>query len=128
MAKAIEILSLTQTSDGQFVASGTCDGAAFNAATITYRGEPIFKVREANPEGVVETLRMTESKFDRGARIAIARALKAARLRQQRLDATALARSTVKELRQLCKEEGLKGYHVKGVRKEDLVAKLLAAA
>ena len=128
MAKAIEILSLTQTSDGQFVASGTCDGAAFNAATITYRGEPIFKVREANTEGVVATLRMTESKFDRGARIAIARALKAARLRQQRLDAAALARSTVKELRQLCKEEGLKGYHVKGVRKEDLVAKLLAAA
>ena len=49
--KAILITSFTALGDNQFKASGTIDGVAFAAQTITYRGEPIFKVQEQNEEG-----------------------------------------------------------------------------
>lgn len=126
MAKSIEITSFTSLGDNKFTASGTIDGVQFSAATIMYRGEPIFKVQEADAEGEVGLQRMDASTFDRGARIAIARALKAERLRLASTDSVELAKQSVKELRRLCKEAGLKGYSKKGVRKDDLVDMLAA--
>jgi hypothetical protein len=126
MAKSIEITSFTNLSDNKFTASGTVDGVSFSAATIVYRGEPIFKVQEENGEGEVGLQRMDASTFNRGARIAIARTLKVERLRRENTDAVELAKQSVKELRRLCREAGLKGYSKKGVRKDDLVEMLAA--
>ena len=124
MAKSIEITSFTKTGNGAYGASGTIDGVTFSAATIVYRGEPIFKVQEVNEEGEVGLRRMDASQFSRGQRIAIARALKQERLRRESTDTVELAKQSVKELRKLCKESGLSGYSRKGVRKVDLVAML----
>lgn len=128
MAFTIEITSFTQTGDDQFAATGTLDGTSFVASTILYRGEPIFKVQEADENGEVGLLPMADSKFGRGQRIAIAARLKTIRLTGQ-VAAPApkdLNDLTVKELRSQAKAAGLRGYHAKDVRKADLVA-LLAA-
>ena len=126
MAKTIEVLSFTALDDNKFEATGTCDGVAFLARTIMYRGEPIFKVQEAGEDGEVKHLNMKDSTFNRGARIAIARKLKAVRL--ERAEASTPAEDlndlSVKELRARCKELGLSGYHKRGVRKNHLIGML----
>lgn len=57
-----------------FVAEGTVGDRAFDAQTIQWKGEPIFKVQETGT-----FLSLKESSFSRGERIQIARACKAAR-------------------------------------------------
>ena len=58
-----------------FRAEGTVDDRAFEAMTIQWKGEPIFKVQEGGFNLVLK-----ESSFSRGERIQIARACKAARV------------------------------------------------
>ena len=127
MAFTIEITSFPQTGSEQFAATGTLDGTSFVASTILYRGEPIFKVQEADENGEVGLQRMADSKFARGQRIALAARLKAIRIGKVVAPAPKdLNDLTVKELRSKAKSAGLRGYHAKDVRKADLVA-LLAA-
>ena len=80
MAKTVEIKKVTVSGEDKkgnpiYEAQGVLDGTEFVACTIQYNGEPIFKLQE---EGSHRT--MAESKFDRGDRIAVARACKAMRL------------------------------------------------
>jgi hypothetical protein len=124
MAKTIKVTEFAQIGDNSFSARGTCDDKAFVAQTIIWKGEPIFKVQEANEEGEVTHLKMFESAFNRGERIAIARRLKKIRLGEASVDEFEL--KTVKELRAECKARGISGYHAKGVTKDDLIAKLAA--
>ncbi len=130
MAKNVNIKTFVENSDGSFSASGTLDGRAFQASTIVYRSEPIFKVREANSDGEVSNQRLDASQFTRGDRIALARALKARRLGTDQKSSGPsredLEASSVKELRALCKERGISGAHDKGVTKADLIEKLAA--
>lgn len=132
MAKSIEVLSFTQTNELSFTAAGVCDGKPFVAATILWgpKGEkqPIFKVQEVNEDGESNHLKMTESKFNRGERIAIARKLK-----KVRLDGGLKAKTneelnelTLKDLRALAKARGVSGTHRKGITKAEVVT-LLAA-
>ena len=125
MAKSIEVLSFTSLSENKFEAHGTCDGESFIARTIIYKGEPIFKVQEPGEDDDVKHRNMKDSSWTRGQRIAIARKLKAVRLEGVPSE-DKLVELNVKELRTLCKKKGLKGYHSKGVRKDDLVAMLAA--
>ena len=122
MAKLITITLLRSTGESSFEARGECDGKAFLARTIIYRGEPIFKVQESGADGALSHLRMDGSSFDRGERIAIARFLKAARVAGAFTAETAVYDLSVKELRARCREAGIKGHSAKGVRKSDLVA------
>tara|TARA_B100000686_G_C16516255_1_gene824755 strand:- start:140 stop:514 length:375 start_codon:yes stop_codon:yes gene_type:complete len=123
--KAILITSFTALGDNQFKASGTIDGVAFAAQTITYRGEPIFKVQEQNEEGEVTRLTMKNSKFNRGQRIALARALKMERLRRE--ENAGLDEKTLKQLRALAKERNVSGTHRKGITKAEVVELLKAS-
>jgi hypothetical protein len=80
MAKKIEVTEVIvsgtdKKGNAVFRANGTIDGRDFEAVTIQYGGEPIFKVLEGG-----FNLILAESGFGRGDRIAIARASKAARL------------------------------------------------
>ena len=80
MAKAIEITDLQLTGEDKkgrpvFTATGTLDERSFTARTITHKGEPIFKLQEAEGHQGLEG-----SAFNRGDRIAVARACKALRL------------------------------------------------
>ena len=128
MAISIEVLSFTQTGETSFEAHGNCEGEAFLAKTIIYKGEPIFKVQEIHEDGELRHLRMKDSSWTRGQRIAIAARLKAIRLgKVEGPTELELAELTAKELRAKCKAAGLSGYHAKGVRKADLVAMLQAA-
>ena len=132
MAKTIEVLSFTQTNENSFSAVGTCDGKSFVAATILWgpkgEKEPIFKVQEVNEDGESTHLKMAESLFNRGERIAIARKLKKIRLAGGLPSKTAeeLAELTLKDLRTLAKERGVSGTHRKGITKAEVVT-LLAA-
>ena len=128
MAKAITITLLRPTGDDSFEARGECDGKAFLARTIIYRGEPIFKVQESDADGALSHLRMAGSTFGRGERIAIARFLKVARVAGAFTTETSIEDLSVKQLRSRCKDAGLSGYHAKGVRKSDLVTMLQEAA
>jgi len=80
MARAIEVTSMKASGEDKkgrpiFEATGIIEGNDFVARTIQYNGEPIFKLQE---DGSHRT--MANSKFDRGDRIAVARACKAMRL------------------------------------------------
>ena len=80
MAKAIEITDLQLTGEDKkgrpvFTATGTLDERSFTARTITHKGEPIFKLQESEGHQGLEG-----SAFNRGDRIAVARACKALRL------------------------------------------------
>jgi hypothetical protein len=80
MAKAIEITDLQLTGEDKkgrpvFTATGTLDERSFTARTITHKGEPIFKLQESEGHQGLEG-----SAFNRGDRIAVARACKAMRL------------------------------------------------
>ena len=121
MAITIEITSFSTLADDKFEATGTCDGDAFLARTIVYRGEPIFKVQETGEDGDVKHLNMKDSTFGRGQRIAIARKLKLVRLNGF------LGNLSVQELRARCVALGIEGWRDRSVRKADLVA-LVAAA
>jgi len=127
MAKTIEVLSFTDLGDNKFEATGTCDEVAFLARTILWKGEPIFKVQETGEEGEVKHLKMKDSSFDRGSRIAIARKLKQVRLAGG-LEKDELSELTVKELRARCVAMGIEGWRDRTVRKADLVAMVKAAA
>jgi|TARA_R110001583_G_scaffold104611_2_gene252005 hypothetical protein len=124
MTKTIKVTTFSQTGEDSFSARGTCDNKAFIAKTIIWQGEPIFKVQESSDEGEFKHLKMTESEFNRGERISIARHLKKIRLGEASVDE--FDSKTVKELRSECKARGLSGYHAKGVTKDDLIAKLAA--
>ena len=131
MARNITINQFKQLPDESFVATGTVDGRPFSAASVKYRGEPIFKVIERDEEGGLTKLRLDKSGFNRGDRIAIARVLKAKRLALEESANTPLVREeletrSVEELRTLCKDRGISGYYAKGVTKSDLVDKLAA--
>ena len=129
MAKVIEVLSFTDLGDNKFEATGTCDEVAFTARTILWKGEPIFKVQEADEDGEVKHLNMKNSSFDRGQRIAIARKLKAVRLEGGLPEAEEnLSELSVKELRARCVALGLEGWRDRSVRKADLVSMVEAAA
>ena len=82
MAKVVKVEKVTACREDKkgntvFRAAGTLDGRKFVALTIQYKGEPIFKIQEGAGHQV-----MADSQFDRGDRIAVARACKAARLEQ----------------------------------------------
>ena len=81
MAKVVEVDKVTAFSEDKkgntvFRAAGTLDGRKFVALTIQYNGEPIFKVQEGGSHQGLEG-----STFDRGDRIAVARACKAERVK-----------------------------------------------
>ena len=83
MAKTVEIKKVTVSGEDKkgnpiYEAQGVLEGTDFVARTIQYNGEPIFKLQEGQGCGSHRT--MAESKFDRGDRIAVARACKAMRL------------------------------------------------
>ena len=85
MAYAIEITSVeTSGTDSKgnavFEARGTLHGKEVVARTIQYSGEPIFKLQEVNEEGALAHLVMSGSSYNRGQRIAVARAAMKARL------------------------------------------------
>jgi hypothetical protein len=131
MAKQLELTSLLSLESGGFQATGTVDGAKFLAETVVYRGEPIFKMLEWRSETNSEDAelghyRMTESRFNRGTRIAVARFLKAARLKAQakpELDGL-----TLKELRSKARELGVTGTHRRGITKVEVLDLVRAAA
>jgi hypothetical protein len=80
MAKNVEVSEVNIISEDKkgnpvFQATGMLEGTAFIARTIQYKGEPIFKLQEAGGH-----MKMSESAYNRGDRIAVARACKAARL------------------------------------------------
>ena len=80
MAKQVEVTEVIvsgtdKKGNAVFRANGTIDGCDFEAVTIQYGGEPIFKVLEGGLNLV-----LAESGFSRGDRIAVARVCKAARL------------------------------------------------
>ena len=133
MARSITINQFKQLPDKTFVATGSVDDRPFSAASIKYRGEPIFKVIERDEEGGLTKRRLDKSSFTRGDRIAIARVLKTRRLSlevEAKVHAAAsreeLPARSVPELRDLCKARGISGYYAKGVTKTDLVNKLAA--
>jgi hypothetical protein len=131
MTRSIKINEFKRLPDETFAAVGTVDDRPFSAASIKYRGEPIFKVVERDEEGSLSRLRLDKSSFSRGDRIAIARVLKAKRLALDESASAQLVREELKtrsvtDLRTLCKDRGIGGYYAKGVTKSDLVDKLAA--
>ena len=123
MAKQLRLSSLTSLDNGHFQATGTVDGKSFTARTKLWKGEPIFKIIEGEE---LAHVRMADSRFNRGTRIAVARFLKAARLKAQakpELDGL-----TLKELRSKAKELGVTGTHRKGITKSEVQDLVRAAA
>ena len=72
---SVELSGTDKKGCAVFKALGAIDGRQFEATTIQWKGEPIFKVRVG---GI--NLKLEESSFSRGERIQIARACKQARL------------------------------------------------
>lgn len=62
----ISMLKRTGVDDLHWAAEGTCDGREFNAATVIYKGEPIFKITGAGS--------IADGLWSRGERAAVARA------------------------------------------------------
>ena len=126
MAKQLRLSSLTPLDNGHFQATGTVDGKSFTARTVVYKGEPIFKIQEATEGEELAHVKMADSRFNRGTRIAVARFLKAARLKAQakpELDGL-----TLKELRSKARELGVTGTHRKGITKSEVLDLVRAAA
>ena len=127
MAKQLRLSSLTALDNGHFQATGTVDGKSFFARTKLWKGEPIFKIQEDPGNGdELAHVRLADSRFSRGTRIAVARFLKAARLEAQakpELDGL-----TLKELRAKAKELGVTGTHRKGITKDEVRDLVKAAA
>ena len=84
----VEVVGTDKKGNAVFEARGTMAGHllepaemdSFVARTIQYKGEPIFELQEPNEEGALAHLVMAGSRWNRGQRIAVARACKAARL------------------------------------------------
>jgi hypothetical protein len=126
MAKQLELTSLLSLESGGFQATGTVNGVEFLAQTVVYRGEPIFKIQEVTEGEELAHVKMADSRFNRGTRIAVARFLKAARLKAQakpELDGL-----TLKELRAKARELGVTGTHRKGITKVEVNDLVRAAA
>jgi len=126
MAKQLELTSLLSLESGGFQATGTVNGVEFLAQTVVYRGEPIFKIQEVTEGEELAHVKMADSRFDRGTRIAVARFLKAARLKAQakpELDGL-----TLKELRSKARELGVTGTHRRGITKSEVLDLVRAAA
>ena len=126
MAKTIKLISFTELISG-FAATGYCDGKPFIARTILYgkkgkKKEPIFKVVEEGNTAVS----LSESRFSRGDRIAIARYLKQVRLCEIEKPEEDLNTLSLRQLREKCKQQGLRGYWSKGIKKGYLVNMLNA--
>ena len=126
MAKQLELTSLLSLESGGFQATGTVNGVEFLAQTVVYRGEPIFKIQEVTEGEELAHVKMADSRFNRGTRIAVARFLKAARLKAQakpELDGL-----TLKELRSKARELGVTGTHRRGITKSEVLDLVRAAA
>jgi len=117
----------TDENNGSFEATGTCNERPFTAATILWKGEPIFKIQEADENGDLAHRKLDGSQFSRGERIAVARFLKNHRINGANEVEENLNDLTVKELRSRAKAAGLKNLKKAGQTKSVLVARLLAA-
>ena len=126
MAKQLRLSSLTSLDNGHFQATGTVDGKSFTARTVVYKGEPIFKIQEVTEGEELAHVKMADSRFNRGTRIAVARFLKAARLKAQAKPE--LEGLTLKELRAKARELGVAGTHRKGITKVEVRELVKAAA
>ncbi len=73
--ESVELSGTDKKGNAVFRAAGTIDDREFDAMTIQWKGEPIFKVVEGG-----FNLILKESGFSRGDRIQIARACKEARV------------------------------------------------
>lgn len=86
--ESVEFAGTDKKGNAVFEARGTMAGHlleptemdTFLARTIQYKGEPIFKLQETSEDGALAHLVMAGSRWNRGQRIAVARACKAARL------------------------------------------------
>ena len=74
IVESVQLSGTDKKGNAVFAASGTIGERKFNAMTIQWKGEPIFKVQESGA-----FLGLKDSSFSRGERIQIARACKAAR-------------------------------------------------
>ena len=130
MAKDIKISDVTVV-DGKAVVTGTVGEQSFQASQLQWGGKVLMHV--------------TGGDFDRGTRIAIGHAAKKAlRTASVELPTPVLKRprkakaepapepppkedftgKTVKELRQACKERGIKGHSRDGITRADLITLL----
>jgi len=73
--KSVTLSGTDKKGNAVFVAEGTVGDRAFDARTIQWKGEPIFKVQEGGSH-----LGLKTSSFSRGERIQVARVCKAARI------------------------------------------------
>lgn len=69
--KDIEILTFEKISDRTFKATGRIENREFEAKTIIYKGQPIFKIFE---DGIIKSA--TDSMFTVGEKMSVARLLK----------------------------------------------------
>ena len=74
IVESVQLSGTDKKGNAVFAASGTIGERKFDAMTIQWKGEPIFKVQESGA-----FLSLKDSSFSRGERIQIARACKAAR-------------------------------------------------
>ena len=131
MAKQLRLSSLTSLDNGHFQATGTVDGKSFTARTVVYKGEPIFKIQEATEGDELAHIKMADSRFNRGTRIAVARFLKACRLEAKakpEVPSYCYEGWTLKELRAKARELGVTGTHRKGITKVEVRELVKAAA
>ena len=129
MAISVTLLSLSRTETG-FQAAGTVADKAFTSSTIKWAGDLIFKITEPDENGKLVLKTLAESEFSRGEKIAVARFLKAERVKfesSELLSVDELNKLTAKELRTLAKGRGITGYSAKGVTKANIVAMLAPA-
>lgn len=129
MAISVTCTSLSRTAAG-FEATGTVADRPFTASTIKWAGDLIFKIVEADEDGKLVLKSLADSEFTRGERIAVARFLKAERIKFEAtevLSVEELSKLKTKDLRSMAKARGISGYYAKGVTKADLVAMLAPA-
>jgi len=131
MAKDIKVSEVVAVEDGNIVVRGTAGETAFEARTLRWGSKMLMHV--------------TGGDFDRGTRVSIGHRAKAAvKAAGMTLPEAVLKRprkakaepapepppkedftgKTVKELRNLCKERGIKGHSRDGVTRGDLITLL----
>lgn len=125
MAKDIKVLEV-QVVDGVPTVSGTVGEVAFTAAPFRWGSKMLMKVSDGD--------------FDRGTRIALGHAAKRAiksaglalpeavlkrpRKAKEEVAVEDFSGKSVKELRQICKDRGIKGHSKDGITKSDLITLL----
>ena len=119
--------SAGEDNNGTFSATGICNERPFTSVTILWKGDPIFKIHEADENGDLAHRQLAGSQFSRGERIAVARFLKNHRISGANEVEENLNDLTVKQLRSRAKAAGLKNLKKAGQTKSVLVARLLAA-